>query len=89
MDTYKAVIPFLSNINQKWTKDVKLNTKMNIKWPAHKGYVDTLRDALANPASLKDYLDMAASKADQVHFDADQGGNPHAALDRKDELQHL
>jgi len=82
MDTYKAVIPYLSNINQKWTKDVKLNSK----WPAHKGYIDTLRDALGNPASLKEFVD-AAAKADQVHVDADQGINLPAAPDKKDEAQ--
>ena len=85
MDTYKAVIPFLSNINQKWTKDVKLNSK----WPAHKGYIDTLRDALSNPASLKEFIDAAATKVDQVHFDADQGINRLAVPDKKDEAQLL
>ena len=69
METYKAVIPFLAATNAKWANDVKLNSK----WPAHKGYIETLRDALANPASLKEFVD--AAKAGQVHFDADRGVN--------------
>ena len=81
MDTYKAVIPFLSTINQKWPKDVKLNSK----WPAHKGYIDTLRDALGNPAFLKDFVDAAALKAGQVHFDADQGINLFGTQEKKDD----
>jgi hypothetical protein len=44
-----------------------------------------LRDALGNPASLKEFIDAAALKAGQVHFDADQEINLVGAQEKKDE----
>ena len=82
METYKAVIPFLATTNTKWANDVKLNSK----WPTHKGFIDTLRDALANPASLKELVEAAAG-AGQVHFDADRGVNLLGGAEKRDEAQ--
>ena len=55
MDTYKAVLPYLSNIVPKWNT-VKTNELNPLKHKAHQSYMDTIRNTLKSRKQLKTLL---------------------------------
>lgn len=61
---YKAILPFLGDINPKWSKDNKLIANKWKAWKAHKSFVDSIRDSLKAKTPLQELLKERKDEVD-------------------------
>jgi hypothetical protein len=61
---YKPLLPFLAEINPKWSKDNKLIANKWKAWKAHKSFVDSMRESLKTKSSLQELLKERRDESD-------------------------